>query len=249
MQLKHVKWNKNIEKLLKEKQFKCIKYSWLHLRDSQRYNNLHNYIFYINTVFTSISATSVITSNGLASNITPETINIINIIFGIILVFSTMLNAFQHQTNYSELSNKHKIASAKYSSLANNMLKLLALDEQSKQTSLEYFTWADSEYTELEIQSPNPTTIALKAYNKENGDIENRNSLKDEYKDEYKNEIKQNEYEDNDEIKENQIIMCSDDKIEIHIDEETDKEKQKKKETGKFLTEFRNKRFINNQSF
>lgn len=245
MQLKHVKWNKNIEKLLKDKHFKCIKYSWLHLRDSQRYNNLHNYIFYINTIFTSISAASVITSNGLANNITPETINLINIIFGIILVFSTMLNAFQHQTNYAELSNKHKIASAKYSSLANNMLKLLALDEQSKKTSLEYFTWADSEYTELEIQSPNPTTIALKAYEKENGNIENTDCL----------------HNGNDEIQENEILIQRDDKIEICIDkeiqqetdkemqEEPDKDKQKKKEVEKFLTEFRNKRFINNQSF
>lgn len=246
MQLKHVKWNKNIEKLLKEKQFKCIKYSWLHLRDSQRYNNLHNYIFYINTVFTSISATSVITSNGLASDITPETLNVINIIFGIILVFSTMLNAFQHQTNYSELANKHKIASAKFSSLANNMLKLLALDEESKQTSLEYFTWADSEYTELEIQSPNPTTIALKAYAKENGDIENRNCIHAEDNDnDNDNGNNKNEYEDNNEIKENEILINRDDKIEREID----KDKEKKKETGKFLTEFRNKRFINNQSF
>lgn len=239
--LKHLEWNQSIENLLREKQFKCTKYAWLHLRDNQRYNNFHNYIYYINTVFTSISGASVITSNGLSKSISTETLNFINIIFGVILIFSTVLNAFQHQTNYSELANKHKIAAAKYSSLGNNMLKLLALDESEKKTSLEYFSWADTEYTDLEIESPTPSNSSYKAYKKEN--INQNINIKSYNKDDI---IVIVEKDKTSEI-ENRRRSADNNSNKNSISEEMQIEIEHKNDTKKYLKEFRNKRFINNQ--
>lgn len=241
--LKNLEWNQNIENLLKEKQFKCVKYSWLHLRDSQRYNNFHNYIYYINTIFTSLSGASVITSNGLSKSISIETLNFINIIFGVILIFSTVLNAFQHQTNYSELSNKHKIAAAKYSSLGNNMLKLLALDEAEKKTSLEYFTWADTEYTDLEIESPTPSDASFKVYLKENINQNSDDNITIVIEKEIDKE-KNNNLHLNETNRRNSADNNTNTKV---ISEEMETEIQHKNDTKKYLREFRNKRFINNQ--
>ena len=47
------------------------------------------------------------------------------------------------------------------------MLKLLALDEESKKTSLEYFTWADSEFTELEKEAKKAAKVVRKEAEKE----------------------------------------------------------------------------------
>lgn len=162
------KWNDEIEELLKKKQLQCLKYAWIHNKDSEKYYHYHNYIFMINTILTSLSGTSVIMSNGVFKNIDPEVSNLINVIFGGILIFSTGLNSFQHMTNYSEKSSLHKQAAAKFTSLSNNMLKLLALDKASKDTSIDFFNWADTEFTNLQIVSPNPSDYACERYRKDN---------------------------------------------------------------------------------
>lgn len=161
-------WNEEIEILLKQKQIECIKYSILHNIDSEKYNNYYNYLFVINAFLTSLSGTSVIMSNALFSDMSPETTSYINISFGILLIFATALSSFQHMTNYSEKSRNHKDASAKFTSLGNNMLKLLALDKASKETSIPFWDWSDREFTNLQIQSPNPSNYAYKIYKADN---------------------------------------------------------------------------------
>ena len=152
MQVKDIVWNQEIEDILKNNQIKCTKYSILHKQDSEKYYRYHNYLFFTNSVITSISSMSIITSNSLFTNIQSDTINIINIIFGGLIVFSTALSSFQHITNYIDLSNQHKNASIKYKCLSANMSILLALEPKSK--SIESFTWANDEFTKLENDSP-----------------------------------------------------------------------------------------------
>jgi phosphopantetheinyl transferase (holo-ACP synthase) len=152
MQVKDIVWNKEIEDILKNNQIKCTKYSILHKQESEKYYRYHNYLFFTNSVITSISSMSIITSNSLFTNIQSDTINIINIIFGGLIVFSTALSSFQHITNYIDLSNQHKNASIKYKCLSANMSILLALEAKSK--SIESFTWANDEFTKLENDSP-----------------------------------------------------------------------------------------------
>lgn len=164
-------WNDEIENLLKVKQFQCVKFSWLHNHESDKYNYYHNLLFIIVAVITSISGTSIVTSNGFFKVFDSDIISIINICFGGIVILSTGFTSFQHMTNYPEVSSQHKIASAKYASLGNNMLKLLALDKESKKTSLDFFTWADAEFTNLQINSPNISRHTEKVYLKENGDF------------------------------------------------------------------------------
>jgi hypothetical protein len=168
---KDIEWNIEIEELLKEKQFECVKLAWVHNKDSEKYYHYHNYIFIFNAFITSLSSCSIIMSNSVFGNVAAETTAIINISFGAVLIFSTALNSFQHMTNYSEQSGKHKDACAKYTSLSNNMLKLLALDKATKETSMEFFTWADTEFTNLQINSPNPSDYAVHCYKKDNPQI------------------------------------------------------------------------------
>lgn len=166
--VKEIIWNDEIENLLKNKQIECVKYSILHNIDSEKYYNFYNYIFMINAFLTSLSGCSVIMSNALFNNLEQETSSLINISFGVLLIFSTGLSSFQHMTNYAEKSRNHKEASAKFTSLGNNMLKLLALDKATKETSIENFTWCDAEFTNLQIISPNPSNHAYKCYKKDN---------------------------------------------------------------------------------
>jgi hypothetical protein len=170
---KELQWNQEIEDLLKNKQIECTKYSWLHNKDCENYYNYNNYLFITNAFLTSLSACSVIMSNALFRDISLQAASIINISFGAVLIFSTGLSSFQHMTNYIERSNAHKTAMAKFTSLGNNMLKLLALDKSSKQTSIEFFNWAEAEFTNLQIISPTPSEYALKCYKKDNPQIIN----------------------------------------------------------------------------
>src|SRR6476620_5791242 len=139
MQVKDIVWNQEIEDILKNNQIKCTKYSILHKQDSEKYYRYHNYLFFANSVITSISSMSIITSNSLFTTIQSDTINVLNIIFGGLIVFSTALSSFQHITNYIDLSNQHKNASIKYKCLSANMSILLALDNKNKSKSIESF--------------------------------------------------------------------------------------------------------------
>jgi hypothetical protein len=231
-------WNKEIEVLLKQKQIECTKYSILHNIDSEKYNNYYNYLFIANAFLTSLSGTSVIMSNALFSDMSPQTTSYINISFGILLIFATALSSFQHMTNYSEKSRNHKDASAKFTSLGNNMLKLLALDKASKETSMPFWDWSDREFTNLQIQSPNPSNYAYKLYKADNPPqlfqvkISNSDSTEEINFITGINQIKSTEgnhgeNEDNDEINES-------------LEEEIDK---KSKQT---IMDFNKKRFANN---
>lgn len=157
-------WNEEIENLLKQAQRDCVKYAKLHTYDSERYANFHNYLFITNAFLTSLSGTSVIIKNSFFSDIEQETSSLINILFGVILIFATVLSSFQYTTNYIEQSRNHKDASKKFTSLGNNMLKLLALDKATKETSIDFYEWSESEFTNLQIQSPNPSNTAYKMY-------------------------------------------------------------------------------------
>lgn len=169
--LKKLVWNPQLDKILKERQFECVKLSWIHNRDSNRYSLYHNVLFVITTICTSLSATSVITSNSLFNSVNSSVTNFVNLSFGILLIFSTALSSFQHTMNYIDLSSKHKIGAAKYTALANNVVKLLILDKNSKEQSTEFFTWIETEFTNLQINTPNPTEYSISSYNLENGNI------------------------------------------------------------------------------
>lgn len=150
MQDTNIVWNQF--DILKKNQIKCTKYSILHKHDSEKYYRYHNYLFVTNSVITSISSMSIITSNSLVKNVSSETVNAINIIFGGLIAFSTALNSFQHITNYIDLSNQHKNASIKYKCLFANISILLSNDKKSE--SIESFRWANEEFTTLENNSP-----------------------------------------------------------------------------------------------
>lgn len=154
MQVKDLTWNNEIENILKNNKIKCTKYALLYKKDSEKYYRYHNYLFFTNSVITSITSMSIITSNSLFTTINPDTINIINIIFGGLIVFSTALSSFQHITNYNDLSNQHKNASIKYKCLAANMSILLSLDDTKKMNSIESFAQVNDEFTTLENNSP-----------------------------------------------------------------------------------------------
>ena len=170
--IKNPEWNDDIEKLLKTKQLSCIRHVWLHNYDTDRYYHFHNNLFIANVVIVSMSAASVIASNSIFSKFDNVIFNYTNIAFGIVNIISVGISTFQQKTNYSDLSSQHKIASAKYNSLANNMLKLLAMDKATKQTSFEFFTWADTEFTNLQINSPNPSSKSVKEYKKQNSNLD-----------------------------------------------------------------------------
>jgi hypothetical protein len=169
--LKKLVWNDQLDKILKDRQFECVKLSWIHNRDSHRYSLYNNILFVITTICTSLSATSVITSNSLFISINTSITNFVNLSFGVLLIFSTALSSFQHTMNYTELSSKHKIGAVKYTALSNNIVKLLILDKKAKEQSTEFFTWIETEFTNLQINTPNPTEYSVSAYNLENGHI------------------------------------------------------------------------------
>ena len=169
--VKDIIWNDDIENLLKAKQFQCVKKSWCHFYEADKYHRYKNYFFIFSAVITAISSSSIILSNSFFKDTDPFIVSIINIALGGVGIITVGLNSFQHMTDYGELSSLHKASAISYSSLSDNMQKLLALDRHSKQTNLENFTWSDTQFTALEIKSPLVSSDAKKKYLKENGTI------------------------------------------------------------------------------
>lgn len=246
---KEIIWNEDIENLLKDAQRECVKYAILHNIDREKYYNYHNYLFIVNACLTSLSGSSVIIKNAFFNDIEQETSSLINISFGVILIFATILSSFQHTTNYAEQSRNHKDAYTKFTSLGNNMLKLLALDKATKETSIEFYEWSETEFTNLQMQSPNPSNYAYRIYKKDNPPgLLHVNVIKD-------NKIGVNRVNDNKiGVKDNKIgvnrvkkniqeTSHSSQESSISETSETLENKLKSKET---ILDFNKKRFANN---
>lgn len=99
---------------------KCIQYSLYHTKDCQRNTDWNTTLNVINIVITSLSS---ITITGVTSikNINSSSLDILNSVFAVVLVFSAIVNSVQQWAKYEKQAELHRITSEKYASLANNI--------------------------------------------------------------------------------------------------------------------------------
>ena len=76
------------------------------------------------------------------------------------------MNLLQHFLNFEENAQKHYLYSLKYSTLYNNISRMLALENLERNEVNEYFKWVAAEYDNLYNNMPNLSHKAIKKYEK-----------------------------------------------------------------------------------
>jgi hypothetical protein len=142
-----------------------MKFSWLHNKESQRYSKINTYLNISNIAITSISATTITSTNSL-KDIPIEITNVITITFSALLIVSTVINSIQQAFNYEKIAENHRTASFKYLGLANNIKRIIALDKDNKKCSMDFFKLSSNDYDNLLNNSPFISESSYKEYDK-----------------------------------------------------------------------------------
>lgn len=156
-----------IENELKFKSKECLKLAWCHAKQGESYNNSYNLLFYINYGLLGLNSASTIVVNSF-KNIDPDTVNIINTVFGAIGALTGIITALIKQLEYNTIANNHKAASVNYNKLHGDYIKFLALDTELKKNLTENFEYLELQFTNLIANSPSIAIKTFDEYEKKN---------------------------------------------------------------------------------
>lgn len=143
------KWNCKIEKILRGILKKSNIYKKEHYKLVEQNDKYFSYLMITVIILTPIPALSSIirTFSHDVDVVYVITSSLTSFISGIILSILKF-------SNFKEQSNKHKIATIKYISLANNITRQLQLYRRNRISAQEYLDWILKKYDELNSESP-----------------------------------------------------------------------------------------------
>lgn len=140
-------WNNKIEKVCINLSDKCIHFKNLHDEATTFYYNLDNYL--------SIFSIIVLTATGTTTFATLSFNDIyINIIIGIIVYITAVVDSIKKFINPSEKNILHNNAMKQYSNLYHNIQKQLIMELEQRQSSKDYLGWITREFENLQANSP-----------------------------------------------------------------------------------------------
>lgn len=146
-------WTYKIEKILHEQKNKCASYKWMHEYECDILSSRNKMLNILNIAIVSLSATGSIITNDLFSN-EKQFLQIFNIIYAIMLYMTSVMSSLQHFLNYEKEAEKHRTVSVKYTTLYNNIKRMLSLDSEQRQSVDNYFTWVNKEYDSIFLSAP-----------------------------------------------------------------------------------------------
>jgi hypothetical protein len=227
--LKTSRWNKKIEKVVRDIGNKAFKYKSLHLKVAQK--SYSKYSLYMSSVIILSPLAGTIGALGafvkLEGYIFSITSSLISFICGILV---SMIKFGK----YDQMSNAHKTATARYISLGNNVKRQLSLYREDRISANEYLDWLTHSFDELYVSSPLLTNI--KEFENMEDEIlqESTSDTDDDYEiDCHKNCEKKEEKEFN---KKNKKNKKNKNKLKLEFgkeEKEEDKEEEDKEEEDK----------------
>ncbi len=146
-------WNNNIEKLVLNIGIQSFKYRTIHFDTANKFNSRQIYLtttLIILSPFTGVlSALTLYIRSNLGINL--YILDILSIILSFIAGILISIIKFG---KYEEISNAHKIASSRYTSLANNVKRQLSLNRKNRISAKEYLEWLTNSSDQLYSSSP-----------------------------------------------------------------------------------------------
>jgi hypothetical protein len=154
-------WNLKIEKMIHTHGLKSGCYKLMHEKSSSYYNKCDKVISIVSIILVTLTAT------GSVSTATMNDSMLYRILIGIILYIIAFITAMKEFLNLTQLTEKHRLYSMRFSALNNNIQSQLALDQDDRQDGRDYIGWINTEMDNLLVSNPTiPSKIKRKAENK-----------------------------------------------------------------------------------
>lgn len=173
-------WDSDIEKILNDQRVKCASYKWMHELQMKNILNKHKKINILTISIVSLSATASTITNNDAIVTNNQYIVTLNLIYSILFYFTAFLNSLQQFLNYQKIAEQHRTAALRYNALHNNIKRMLVLDKENRHDAREYFNWANKEFDNINLNSPDISEQSINEFNKNFRDS-NTNKDKDTY--------------------------------------------------------------------
>lgn len=161
-------WNKRIEYTTKMLGIKSGAYRIMHDEASTYYYRLNKIISICSISLVTLTAT------GSFTTITIEDDIIIKIITGIVLYVIAFITSLKEFFNYTQLSERHKLYSIRFSALYHNIQRQMSLNEEDRQDGKDYIGWINNEFDSLFFSNPEiPQNIKEKVLKKYGNKMDN----------------------------------------------------------------------------
>lgn len=144
-----VKWNRDIEKVIKDISNKAENYHFIHSQISLSYTCQYTTMMFLLMILSPVSGTLT-----LLSFIIVEQVLYLTLLSAIFSFISGIVVSIIKFAKYDEISNAHKIASSRYFSLYNNIIRELSLPKPNRAEANSYLRWVMNSFDELYQASP-----------------------------------------------------------------------------------------------
>lgn len=166
-------WNKKLENGIMVLGSKSGAYRMMHDEASSYYSNFNKVISIISIFLITLTGTSAFSVAFIEEG------TVYKIIIGCVLYIVGVLTSIKEFLNLTEISDKHKLYSIRFSALYHNIQRQIALEPIDRQDGKDYIGWINSEFDNLLFSNPDiPDKIKKNALNKF-GDILNNDIIQD----------------------------------------------------------------------
>lgn len=144
-----IKWNDSMEDFVRQIGDKCNNNKKLHIKAAYKNSSWNKLFINLGMFLSPISGTL----GGLRAILTND--NTVLPILSLVIGYIGGLVVLAVKTGkYNELAQKHKQASAKYTSLENNIQRQMTLYRKDRIQPNQYLQWLETKFDELEASSP-----------------------------------------------------------------------------------------------
>jgi hypothetical protein len=166
-------WNEKIENSVYLLRSKSGAYRMMHDESSSFYSYWNKIISISTIILVTLTGTSSFSIAFVESGV------VYNLIIGGVLYIVAVLAGIKDFLNLTEISNKHKLYSIRFSALYHNIQRQLALEYEDRQDGKDYIGWINSEFDSLLFSNPEiPEKIKLRSL-EQFGDILNQDLYND----------------------------------------------------------------------
>jgi hypothetical protein len=166
-------WNPKIEKNVKNLGWKSGAYRFMHDESSGYFSKLNNILSIITIVLITLTGTSSFTIAFL------EEESSYKIIVGVVLYIIAALTSIKDFLNLTQISEKHKLYSIRFSALYHNIQRQMSLDQVDRQDGKDYVGWINSEFDSLLFSNPDIPSSVKSRISEKFGDVFSPDMLSD----------------------------------------------------------------------
>lgn len=159
MNKKEIKWNNNLEIIVKNIGEEAMGYKVMHLQSAKKSMNIYNFLMYIGIIIGPLSGFI----SGFGTIYEPNE-NVYPILSTILSFLSGILISIIKFGSFKENSDAHKTSASKYISIESNIRRQLNLPRENRTSYEEYYSWLSSTYEDIFVSSPFISSEIYKKY-------------------------------------------------------------------------------------